>query len=451
VNLSVERDLTVGRNETVGSNLTVRGNESVSGNSSVGGNASVSGYLNVGVDADIGRYLDVGRDVNVGRNVKAEGYVSAGGVVESLLVRDQGEPCDAGQIARDESGNTLLCSSGVWTDALCEASRRMGQQLFTRDTFFKAPCTGDYTITVIGAGAGGEDAYTSDNSSTNCVHSVCPPDKDTTYSLSCGEDSCDLYSYTRTTNKCLCVDGKVLYNDGTGAGGSSAFYGPDTAKTILIIGGGGNGILGQNGQTGRMTQKMVKLEKDKIYTIKVGQPGQGDYGGTGYHDGQSGYPSRMATASGGDSTQGSQCPAFSGCGGYGAQGQKGFSRGQTEAHGSQGAVLVRMEYAKCPTGYTLDGSVCARTYTATYTASGYYCSSASYTLDETVSPRVCNRTYAATYKSGSYSCPSGGTLSGSTCTITTTATYTSTHYYCPSGGTLTGTTCRITRSTLFNG
>jgi len=77
------------------------------------------------------------------------------------------------------------------------------------------------------------------------------------------------------------------------------------------------------------------------------------------------------------------------------------------------AVTTTKTVYTCPSGYTKNGSICTKTYTATYVSG------------QTV-----------------YTCPNGGSLNGSTCTVTTapTVTYGDPTYTCPTGYNYNSTT-----------
>ena len=105
----------------------------------------------------------------------------------------------------------------------------------------------------------------------------------------------------------------------------------------------------------------------------------------------------------------------------------------------------------CPSGYTLNGTKCKKTTTATKNATAstkttYSCPS-GYGLGGTKCYKGSMTTKNATANTKTtYSCPSGYTLNGTKCKKTTTATKNATAnkkttYSCPSGYTLNGTKC----------
>ena len=105
----------------------------------------------------------------------------------------------------------------------------------------------------------------------------------------------------------------------------------------------------------------------------------------------------------------------------------------------------------CPSGYTLNGTKCKKTTTATKNATAstkttYSCPS-GYGLGGTKCYKGSMTTKNATSNTKTtYSCPSGYTLNGTKCKKTTTATKNATAnkkttYSCPSGYTLNGTKC----------
>jgi len=126
----------------------------------------------------------------------------------------------------------------------------------------------------------------------------------------------------------------------------------------------------------------------------------------------------------------------------------------------------------CPSGGTLDGTMCRRTKVATQpaTVSGYTCPS-NYTLSGstcngyvyeapvkryscpdsgwTLSGTTCSKPVVESQAAASrYTCRSGWTLSGQTCSTSTTQAPT-TQYSCDSGWTLSGSSCsRTTTSTV---
>ena len=92
----------------------------------------------------------------------------------------------------------------------------------------------------------------------------------------------------------------------------------------------------------------------------------------------------------------------------------------------------------CPSGWTLDGSQCRRTYTFPV-LTGYSCPG-GWSLDGS----QCRRTYTVSVHTG-YSCPGGWSVDGSQCRRTYTYTVqTGTSYSCPNGGSLSGTQCNST-------
>ncbi|BFM12486.1 hypothetical protein R50072_26390 [Simiduia litorea] len=98
----------------------------------------------------------------------------------------------------------------------------------------------------------------------------------------------------------------------------------------------------------------------------------------------------------------------------------------------------------CSAGWSLSGTSCSRTLTATATQNTNYQCSSGWSL----SGSTCSRTLTATAtQNTNYQCSSGWNLSGSSCSRVLTATAGSqTTYSCDSGWSLSGTSCNRTLS-----
>ena len=102
----------------------------------------------------------------------------------------------------------------------------------------------------------------------------------------------------------------------------------------------------------------------------------------------------------------------------------------------------------CPTGYSLSGTTCSKTLTASPTVTTTYHCPTGYSLSGT----TCSKTLTASPTvTTTYHCPTGYSLSGTTCSKTLTASPTvTTTYHCPTGYSLSGTTCSKTLTTSPN-